>query len=193
MRVATHFALWTLGLAKAETQTTEAERQALEQAVRGRQRVVEIGVWHGVTTARLRTAMDPSGILYAVDPFEPGRLGVSFQALIARTEVGRVSGAEVRWVRRTSVDAGPIVASEGLAEVVFIDGDHSYEGLESDWLAWSDRVTHGGMIALHDSVSSPCRPIDDAGSVRFTREKVSTDLRFERAGLVDSLSLWRRR
>ena len=193
MRVATHFALWAVGLARAETQTTEAERQALEQAARGRQRVVEIGVWHGVTTARLRAAMDSSGILYAVDPFEPGRLGVSFQALIARAEVGRVSGAEVRWVRRTGVDAAPIIANEGLAELIFIDGDHSYGGLESDWLAWSDKVNHGGIIALHDSVSSTGRQIDDAGSVRFTREKVSTDSRFERAGLVDSLTLWRRR
>jgi predicted O-methyltransferase YrrM len=193
VRVTTHFALWAIGLAGAETQTTEAERQALEQAVAGRKRVVEIGVWHGVTTARLKAGMDARGILYAVDPFEPGRLGLSFQALIARREVARVQGAVVLWVRKTGVDAAPIIARDGLVEAVFIDGDHSYEGLQSDWLAWSDRVIPGGIIALHDSVSSPHRNIDDAGSVRFTREKVMGDRRFERAGLVDSLTLWRRR
>jgi hypothetical protein len=137
--------------------------------------------------------MDLSGVLYAVDPFEPGRLGMNFQALIARREVGRVRGAEVRWVRQTGVHAAPTIAGEGLVELIFIDGDHSYEGLQSDWLAWSDKVTQGGVIALHDSVSSELRQIDDAGSVRFTREKVLTDSRFERAGLVDSLTLWRRR
>ena len=193
MRVATHFALWAVGLARAETQTTEAERRALEQAVLGRRRVVEIGIWHGVTTARLKAAMDAHGILYAVDPFKPGRLGVSFQAFIARREVARARGATVRWVRKTGVDAAPIIAADGPVEAVFIDGDHSYEGLESDWLAWSDRVARGGVIALHDSVSTPNRPIDDAGSVRFTRERVMVDPRFERAGLVDSVTLWRRR
>jgi predicted O-methyltransferase YrrM len=180
-------------LARAEAQTTESERQALEQAVLGRRRVVEIGIWHGVTTARLKAAMDPRGILFAVDPFPPGRLGLSLQALISRREVAGVRGPEVRWIRNTGVDAAPIIAGDEPVEVVFIDGDHSYEGLELDWLAWSDRVNSGGIIALHDSVSSHVRNIDDAGSVRFTREKVMSDLRFERAGLVDSLTLWRRR
>ena len=193
MRVTTHFALWAVGLVPAETQTSEAERSALAHAAAGLRRVVEIGVWHGVTTARLRAAMDPGGVLYAVDPYEPGRLGVSFQAVIARREVGRSAGAEVRWVRKTGVDAAPIVSSEGPVELVFIDGDHSYDGLRSDWEAWSDRVSRGGLIALHDSVSSVARPIDDAGSVRFTRERIMVDPRFERAGGVDTLTLWRRR
>jgi hypothetical protein len=137
--------------------------------------------------------MDPSGTLYAVDPFPVGRLGVSFQALIARREVARSRGAEVRWVRSTGVEAAPEITSEGLVDAVFIDGDHSYDGLRSDWLAWSDRVNQGGLIALHDSVSTSTRMIEDAGSVRFTRERVMTDTRFERAGIMDSLTIWRRR
>ena len=182
-----------MGLARAETQTTESERRALEDAVVGRHRVVEMGVWHGVTTARLKAAMDPGGTLYAVDPFQPGRLGVSLQALIARREVSRARGANVRWVRLTGVEAAPPVSAEGNVDVVFIDGDHSYEGLAADWNAWADAVIAGGVMALHDSASTALRPIDDAGSVRFTREKVMVDPRFERVGLVDSLTLWRRR
>jgi predicted O-methyltransferase YrrM len=193
VRVSTHFVLWAIGVARAETQTTEAERRALADAVGGRRRAVEIGVWHGVTTARLKAAMDPAGTLYAVDPFEPGRLGLSFQALIARREVARARGAQVRWVRETGVNAGPIISSEGPVEFVFIDGDHSYDGLRSDWEVWSEQVSGAGVIALHDSVSSAGRPIEDTGSVRFTRERVAVDPRFKRVGVVDSLTLWQRR
>ena len=66
--VANHFARWFVGLAGPETQTTVAERDCLCRHAAGCRRVVEIGVWHGVTTCRLRGQMAADGILYAVDP-----------------------------------------------------------------------------------------------------------------------------
>jgi len=190
LKVLTHFALWAAGLAQAETQTTESERDALARAARGRLRLVEIGVWHGVTTKRLRAEMDPSGVLYAVDPFEPGRLGFSMQRVIAQREVSRVRSGKVRWIRSTSSVAAPEVLREGSVDFVFIDGDHSYEGLANDWTAWSTGVSPGGLIALHDSVSSPTRNIEEAGSVRFTREHVALDKRYEHVATVETLTLW---
>jgi hypothetical protein len=83
--------------------------------------------------------------------------------------------------------------SSGPVDFVFIDGDHSYDGLASDWKAWSDGVAEGGLIALHDSISSKTREIEGAGSVRFTRERISHDPRFARVGEVDTVTLWRRR
>jgi predicted O-methyltransferase YrrM len=192
MRVATHFALWTLGLSPAETQTSEAERQFLAESAKGRKRLVEIGVWHGVTTARLRAAMAPTGVLFAVDPFPPGRLGFSMQALIAHREVKRVRGGSVKWVRLPSVAAATRILASGLVDFVFIDGDHSFDGLASDWKAWSEGVTEGGLIALHDSISSRTREIEAAGSVHFTRERISHDPRFARVGEMDTVTLWRR-
>src|SRR5215472_6591422 len=143
MRVLTHFGLWLAGLAKAETQTSEAERALLADSARGRRRVVEVGVWHGVTTARLRAAMAPSGVLYAVDPFYPGRLGFSIQAVIARNEVGQVTGAEVRWIRLPSESAAPKVLAEGVVDFVFIDGVHTYDALALDWRLWSAGLAPG--------------------------------------------------
>src|SRR3954466_9025749 len=75
--VANHFARWFVGLAGPETQTTVAERDCLCRYAAGCRRVVEIGVWHGVTTCRLRGQMAADRILYAVDPYPVGRLGVS--------------------------------------------------------------------------------------------------------------------
>src|SRR5678815_3230419 len=113
-----------MGLARAETQTSEAERAALAEAARCRRRLVEIGVWHGVTTARLRASMDPAGVLYAVDPFEPGRLGFSLQRVIARREIRRVRGGKVNWVRLSGARAADQVLRDGPVDLIFIDGDH---------------------------------------------------------------------
>src|ERR1019366_1975934 len=76
MHVVTHFLRCSMGAAAAETQTSFAERAALARNAFARRTVVEIGVWHGVTTSLLKLSMDPACVLYAVDPFPRGRLGI---------------------------------------------------------------------------------------------------------------------
>ena len=192
--VLSHYLKWQFGFAPAETQTTEAERVCLARHATGRRVLAEIGVWHGVTTCRLRAVMAADGILYAVDPYPRGRLGVSFQQRIAHSELARVKGGEIRWIRSTGAEAGRQLAAElaGRVDFLFIDGDHTYEGLRGDWEAWSGSMTSGGIVGLHDSRSSPLRAIDDAGSVRFTSEVIRKDERFRLAGEVDSLTVLER-
>lgn len=187
-----HYALWRLRLAPATTQTSRAERDALARHAAGRKRLVEIGVWHGVTTKRLRAAMSPSGELWAVDPYVPGRLRVSFPELIARKEVDAVETGVVRWINLTGVDAAELWKREQRenADFAFIDGDHSWGGIKADWEAWSGLI--GGVVALHDSRSSDARPIDGAGSVKYTQEVIVNDPRFRVIDTVDSLTVLER-
>jgi predicted O-methyltransferase YrrM len=194
MRVITHFLLWRLGLAKAETQTSEAERDCLARHAAGKKRLVEIGVWHGVTTCRLRSVMADDGILIGVDPYPVGRLGFSAQQVIAHKEVSRITNGEMKWLRSTGKESARLYAAAHHEPVdfIFIDGDHSYHGLRDDWEAWSPLVAPQGIIALHDSYSSQTRQIEDAGSVIYTREVIKPDERFESAEIVDTLSIWRR-
>ena len=194
MRVMTHFMLWNLGLAEAETQTSLAERDCLARHARGRRCLVEIGVWHGVTTCRLRAAMAADGVLFGVDPFPVGRLGFSAQWEIARKEVRKVANGSMRWVRLTGVEAARDHASleTGAVDFVFIDGDHSFDGLRGDWEAWSPLVSANGVIALHDSCPSQSREIDDAGSVNYTDKVIRLDPRFELIDTVDTLTVFRR-
>jgi predicted O-methyltransferase YrrM len=195
MRTLPHYILWSLGLTKATTQTSDAERACLARHAAGRTRLAEVGVWHGVTTCVLRKAMAPDGTLFAVDPFPVGRLGVSFQQRIAHREVGRVNRGKVVWLRMTGAEAARHLASEKLGPVdfVFLDGDHSYDATLGDWLEWSGLVAPGGVVLLHDSRSSETRQIDDAGSAHVTREVVLVDPRFETAEAVDTLTVVRRR
>src|ERR1700722_20557890 len=98
MRVTTHFVLWRLGLARAETQTSDKERICLAHFATGRKRLIEIGSWHGVSSSILRRVMAPDGVLICVDPYPVGRFGFSPQRLIALKEVSKVRNGTVRWV-----------------------------------------------------------------------------------------------
>jgi predicted O-methyltransferase YrrM len=190
MKVLTHFIAWSLGLAAAETQTTPSERDCLARHAAGRRRLVEIGVWHGVTTKRLRASMHREGTLSAVDPFPVGRLGFSVQQRIAHREVGTAGNGRVIWMRTSGREAA---RDHGPVDFVFIDGDHSEEGLRADWQAWSPLIESGGIVALHDSRSSPARQIDGAGSVKVTADLIVPDPRFAVIEEVDSLTVLRRR
>ena len=194
MRVMVHFARWLVGLDRPTSQTNERERAHLVRHATGRRKLVEIGVWEGLTTTSLRRAMPPDAELLCVDPYPVGRLGFSTQQIIARREVGRISNGRVRWIRATGAEAGRnySLASEGQVDFVFIDGDHTYEGIRNDWMVWSPLVAAGGVVALHDSRSSRERNIDEAGSAIFTRDVILKDPRYRELEPVDTLTVVQR-
>jgi predicted O-methyltransferase YrrM len=195
VRPSTHLALYCLGLAKAETQVTPNERQCLLDRAKGTKLAAEIGVWHGVTTSAVRNVMDASGTLYAIDPYPAGRMGFSIQRLIASRELQKSRGAEVQFVRLTGVEAAKKFLDDGLLnfDFVFIDGDHSFEGLMGDWECWSGLVRLGGCVALHDSRSSASRDIETAGSVQFTKQVILKDTAFEVVSEAETLTVLRRK
>ena len=48
-------------------------------------------------------------------------------------------------------DSATAAASfRGSIRLLFVDGDHEYEGVSRDLLAWSAHVGEGGVIVLHD-------------------------------------------
>lgn len=53
-------------------------------------------------------------------------------------------------------------------DVLFIDGDHSYEGVKKDFEMYSSLVSPGGIIAFHDIVPGP--EINVGGVPRFWNE-----------------------
>lgn len=184
-----------MGLADATTQTTQEERDTLARFAAEKRNLVEIGVWHGITTSRLRQSMSSDGALWAVDPYFRSRVGVCWAQMIAHNVVGKVSGGNVQWIRMTGADAARVrlaTPEPQPVDFIFIDGNHSYEGLEADWEGWSSQIAEGGIVALHDSRSSPVRNIDQAGSVIFTNEVILHDPNFEMVEAVDSLTVLKR-
>src|SRR5439155_18420074 len=82
-------------------------------------------------------------------------------------------GQEVTLVRRDSHDVGTFsltrkVLNNRQIDFLFIDGDHSYQGVKSDFSTYSPLVAEGGMIALHDIV--PCLHFHVDDVTRFWTE-----------------------
>lgn len=190
----THFMKWCCGIDAPTTQTTARERECLAKHATGKRRLVEIGVWEGVTARQIRQNMSPSATYFAVDPYPRGRLGFSTQSLIAHRAVNSIDRGKVVWLRTTGAMAAvhPEVAGQPV-DWIFIDGDHSYEGLRADWTAWRDKIAPDGIVALHDSRATEDRPIEQAGSVRFTQDTILIDPAFEKVDEVDSLTVLRRK
>ena len=170
-----HLLLWAIGLRAAETQTTPAERAALARYAQGRSPIVEIGVWHGVTTACCAKRCAAAACSGRSIRFRPASWDSACRSRSRTPKANRVRNGTIRWVRTTGQAAAAQYEREQSEQValIFIDGDHSYEGLTGDWFAWKPLIAPGGLVCLHDSRSTPERNIDDAGSVSATKRSSS--------------------
>jgi len=176
------------GLVPAATQTTGAERACLARHAAGRRSVVELGVMHGATTALLRSVIAPDGTVTGIDPHPRGRLGISFERLVAEREIAKQPRGAAVLLRMHSHEAARHWTSA--IDLLFIDGDHSWEAIARDWRDWTPHIALGGLVALHDSRSYPAW--EDFDTVRFTNEVVLKDPRFRVEEVVDSLTVLRR-
>ena len=162
-----------------QTQTSEVERAVLCTHLRDKKRIVEIGVFEGFTTRVLAENSDPDAIIYGIDPFFGGRIGISWGMLIAQFyNKSHLASRKVRFVRALSTEVGDRVPTP--VDYVFIDGDHSLAGIKADWAFWSERLGPGGIIVLHDSLLTPDKPPGyTLGSIEYFRDHVRHDARFE--------------
>lgn len=180
------------GIGDPRSQTSESEREALRRHSDGKLRGVEIGVHEGVTTCLIAEKLAHGGVLYSIDPFLKGRLGICWSKLIATTAIRR-AGLEdrVRLIETFSHDAAGYLL--GQFDLVFVDGDHSLAGISRDWSDWAGRVEPGGVIALHDTRITDSNPMStELGTVKFFDSRIKHDDRFEVVEQVDSLSILRR-
>jgi predicted O-methyltransferase YrrM len=178
-----HWLLHAARLAPARTQVHADELAALLRHAAGARAAVEIGVYHGATTARLRTVLSADGVLTAIDPHPPGRLGVSFERAVAQREVRRSHGARVEWARATSDRVAAQWATP--VDFLFVDGDHTWNGIAADWTGWRPWLAAGARVALHDAAAVPHEPLHD--SVRYTTEVIAADPDFVVREVVRSL------
>jgi hypothetical protein len=75
-------------------------------------------------------------------------------------------------------------------DLLFVDSDHSWAGIDRDWRDRSRHVVTGGAVALHDSRSVPGRL--DLNNVRYTRVAILVDPLFRQKGTVESLTVLER-
>lgn len=91
-------------------------------------------------------------------------------------EAGYWGQARHRQIHGDSKQAGREWAG-GPVDLIFIDGDHSYEGCRGDIEVWAPHVRRGGLVVLHDYANAPWGDVQ--GAVHDTLE-ASLDFVFER-------------
>ncbi|HTQ04238.1 MAG TPA: class I SAM-dependent methyltransferase [Polyangiaceae bacterium] len=165
-----------IGLRKAESTVTPAEHALLVSLSQGKNCIVEVGVFEGVTSKVFCRAMNPSGRLYLVDPYFPETsieklLNVSFTRWVAAKSVSSF-GPRSEFVRKTSSVAATSLPVRGKAELIFIDARHDYDSVLEDFRCWSPLLAAGAAIAFHDSHVCAARPdlTEAAGPVRLMTE-----------------------
>lgn len=127
--------------------------------------MVEIGSFKGRSTVLIGFAIkvgSKTGKLYAVDPHlgsEEHQQGGTFAHHMPESGstydefLRNIKSCELHEIvvplRSKSVEAARRWSGAHIG-LLFIDGDHSIEGCEGDFLAWDPFLTKGGIILLHD-------------------------------------------
>ncbi len=122
--------------------------------------VVEIGTARGGSLFLLSRAAAPDAQLLSID-LPGGNFGGGYAAWrkwAYRTLM--LPGQRLRLLRGDShapatVDRLRALLGGRPVDVLFIDGDHSYEGVRADYRSYSPLVRPGGLILLHDIVEHP--------------------------------------
>lgn len=135
--------------------------------------IVEIGSFRGRSTCVLAAGC-ASGQVYAIDPHYsyqdgPATFGRGdLRKLRANLKIAGVA-ERVQVLDMSSHEALESWDPKRCIDLLWIDGDHSYEGCKFDFDAWSPRLVPRGVVALHDSgYETVGRVIDEAVAAGWT-------------------------
>lgn len=135
-----------------------------------------LGTLHGRSAVHLGGGVKDSGIngkVITVDTvdrgvdktFEEYGVGLQVESIIQESAVAATS------------------YPDGSFRMVFIDADHSYEGVKADFEAWESKIGVDGEMAFHDS---------DVPGVKQLLEELAEIGEWKQEGLRHTLSWWRR-
>lgn len=181
-------ALWIPGfLSRRETL---ALRQAA-RAVPPGGHIVEVGCWKGKSSYCLARGLRFPGSFTAIDPFDARGEGTSQDLYqkeqgdrdlesVFRDNVRPVMGRhEFRVIRGTSSSYptnGPPI------DLLFIDGDHSWEAVSRDLSRLEPFLKSGGLLLLHD-----CAAYSPTEGPRRLRDEILSAGRFRSLRQIDAL------
>ena len=144
-----------------ETHLVGAEKAALFRLVRDLSRslsrpvvVVEIGSYLGASAVILAAGVGQRrGRVFCVDTWNNEGMAEGVRDTFAEFSRNIARHARTVLPVRGRSTAPPVVeriARTGGIDLLFIDGDHSYEGVLADWTTYRPMLTTGATIVLHD-------------------------------------------
>ena len=106
---------------------------------------VEIGVQEGITFSHLVETC-PQLYVIGIDPWGRGTLDDNYYNNLSK-KYGEHPRAQL--IRSSSFSAHKFFADE-TQDMIFIDGDHTYNGVSRDIANWTPKVKKGGYVCGHD-------------------------------------------
>jgi predicted O-methyltransferase YrrM len=138
----------TVGLVRA-IQRREELLELLEEVQKVRPRYVcEIGTASGGTLFFLTRVAHESAVIVSIDLATPPYTRFA-RSKLARPDQRVISLNGDSHATETMEELRSLVDGEAL-DFLFIDGDHSYDGVKRDLELYAPLVRPGGLIALHD-------------------------------------------
>lgn len=117
---------------------------------------LEIGSYLGGTLFLLCRLADPDARIMSLDLYR-GNFGGARKLIYYSFLRGRQRLHVVTGDSHSALTFSKVAQKFGPAKLdfLFIDGDHSYEGVKKDFEMYSSLVRPGGVIAFHDIVAHP--------------------------------------
>jgi len=122
-------------------------------------RIADVGCYSGYTTILFGTLANQfGGHVWAIDNFKGTTHAFMIRRSHARFNVKTILTKNiiehdlqhaVNVIEKDSVDASKLF-EDNYFDLVFIDADHSYEGVKKDIQAWLPKVKSGGILCGHD-------------------------------------------
>ncbi|WP_051283996.1 class I SAM-dependent methyltransferase [Desulforegula conservatrix] len=136
----------------------------------GANNLLEIGSANGGTLFLFSGCVRPNAKLVGIDvPF--GRFKTTYsiaRRALFKSFIGKKQ--KLRIIERNSQDISTLTVAERFIsgrkfDFIFIDGDHSLEGVKKDFELYSHIVKDGGLICFHDIVHHPPGTVSHAAEV----------------------------
>ena len=144
------------------------------------QRLCEIGASAGGTLYLLTRVARPDAVIVSLDIDTPAHTRRAREKFARESQ--RVISVQANSQQLATRDHVANLLGGAELDFLFIDGDHSYEGVRADFELYSGMVRQGGLIALHD-INPDRRAESGAGPIsgevpRFWRQ-ISGEYRSE--------------
>lgn len=117
-------------------------------------RIVEIGRFKGGSTVVIASAMTPEARLLSLDLHVPQPANVDGAQLDRELAEALERLALAERVELQVADSRTVELPEPGLDLLFVDGDHSYEGSAGDLRRWAPLLRVGGHLVAHDAVDT---------------------------------------
>jgi predicted O-methyltransferase YrrM len=139
---------------KIFNRTHVEDQEALKLLVKNKRKIVEIGTFIGGTAEIMAGAISEDARIISIDSYLnlPTINGIELsrsEAIFTAQQRLAKYWPKITHIIGDSLEVASVFADKSV-DLVFIDGDHSYEGVRQDILAWLPKIKDGGIISGHD-------------------------------------------